>query len=79
MSFKDCPAAKKKCNTCGKEGHFASVCKSVKTNASAGLDNIEESGEETTEASSAYFFATSSVESEEDQDRQDFRLRPMST
>lgn len=74
MSFQDCPASQrgKKCNICGKEGHFSSVCKQKQSKASAGQNDADEyEPEDTTEASTSFFFATRSVE--------DFPHSPMST
>ena len=74
MSLKDCPAYKKNCNSCGKEGHFATVCKNAKTKASVSREDVVEDDTDTTAASTSYFFATSSVETGNGEE-QDFRLR----
>ena len=85
MSLKDCPAAKKTCNTCGKEGHFAVVCRNAKTKASmsrdeaASLDDPVEREGEASAASTAFFFATTSVEDADETDKQDFRRRRTET
>ena len=79
MAIKDCPAHKKKCNTCGKEGHFAAVCRSTRSKASAGVEDEGEFDEGCTEASTSFFFATSSVDDEGVSSEQDFRLRPPTT
>ena len=80
ISFKDCPAAKKKCNSCGKEGHFTAVCRS-KTSKSAASTNEEEEEIEQSEASTSYFFVTKAScgdTSQQAKKEQYFRLsRPM--
>ena len=60
MSFKDCPASQKgkTYNTCGKEGHFASVCKRKTKAATQKQDEENSDIDEQTEASSTYFLAT---------------------
>ena len=74
MAPKDCPAQKKKCNKCEKEGHFGKMCKAEKSVASAGVEETEEGEDEISEASSAYFFATHIEE-----DGTDFQKGPMNT
>ena len=73
MERKNCPAADKKCLSCGTEGHFRAVClKAKQSNASAAADevrNTDNDGYDTEEdsrmASTAFFFATRSLGEEQ--------------
>ena len=76
MSFKDCPASKKKCSSCEKEGHFAAVCKTKSSKSAASTNDVEEENEQS-EASTSYFFATKAINgsaSHHSDNQQDFRL-----
>lgn len=86
MTYKDCPAFKKKCIGCGKEGHFRRVCKSAKSKATTSQEQHDEYDEEEySEASNtSFFFATQDKEDEQQdnefsESRQDFRPSPAST
>ena len=47
MTREDCPAFGKRCNSCGKDNHFASVCEQRKSRASFACTDDDTSPEET--------------------------------